>query len=221
MAHQPKSVGYGFVPSEAEHHFLVTIPSNPNDSIYISEHLTWDDSTARRELSFALGHEDAKIRVVLPHRKWEAIADSARAEFNRRLRQCGLKTGKWKTGQTPLSRLFGKELVLLAWAIEDADPGLIPTALKNWLGLTPEERWWLFTMTNAATGHAITGRNKGWRKAVRYALTENPVSDAPSDRQEFELFPLSADDERAPGRTRLRGGNRQRHLSLAYAAGAV
>jgi hypothetical protein len=30
-------------------------------------------------------------------------------------------------------------------------------------------------MTNGATGHAITGRNKGWRKAVRFALTENPV----------------------------------------------
>lgn len=77
----------------------------------------------------------------------------------------------------PISRLFGKELVLLAWAIEEADPALIPIALKNWLGLAPEERWWLFTMTNAATGHAIAGRGKEWRKAVRYALTENPVSD--------------------------------------------
>ena len=84
-----------------------------------------------------------------------------------------------EAGQTPLSRLVGKELVLLAWAIEDADPALIPVAIKNWLGLAPEERWWLFTMTNAATGHAMTGRNKGWRKAVRYALTENPVSDYP------------------------------------------
>ena len=76
-------------------------------------------------------------------------------------------------------------------------------------------------MTNAATGHAITGRNKDWRKAVRYALTENPVSDAQSARQEFELFPLSEDEERAPSRARLRGGGRQRHVSLAYAAGAV
>jgi hypothetical protein len=221
MVLQSKSLGYGFVPSASEHHFLVTIPSNPHDSIYISEHLTWDDSAARRELSFALGQEDAKIRVVLPHRKWEAIADSARAEFNRRLRQSSLKTGKWKTGQTPLSRLFGKELVLLAWAIEDADPGLIPTALRNWLGLTPEERWWLFTMTNAATGHAITGRNKGWRRAVRYALTENPVSDTHSDRREFEILPLSADQGPSPARAHLRGSHRQRHISLAYAAGAV
>jgi hypothetical protein len=51
----------------------------------------------------------------------------------------------------------------------------------------PEERWWLYTMTNAATGHAVQGRNKGWRKAVRYALTENPVSDyTPAHR--IELF---------------------------------
>ena len=42
-------------------------------------------------------------------------------------------------------------------------------------------------MTNAATGHAVQGRNKGWRKAVRYALTENPVSDyTPAHR--IELF---------------------------------
>jgi hypothetical protein len=76
-------------------------------------------------------------------------------------------------------------------------------------------------MTNAATGHALTGRNKGWRKAVRYALTENPVSDAQSARQEFEIFPLSSGEDRAPGRARLRRGSRQRHISLAYAARAI
>jgi len=53
----------------------------------------------------------------------------------------------------------------------------IPVAVKNWLGLMPEERWRLYTMTNAATGHAVYGRNRGWRKAVRYALTANPVYD--------------------------------------------
>jgi hypothetical protein len=42
--------------------------------------------------------------------------------------------------------------------------------------LKPEERWWLFTITNAATGHAVNGRGKGWRRALRYALTENPVT---------------------------------------------
>jgi hypothetical protein len=138
------------------------------------------------------------------------MADPVRAEFNRRLRQSGLKTGTWKPGQTPLARLLGKKLVLRAWAIEDADPGLIPVAIKNWLGLAPEERGWLFTMTNAAMGHALTGRNKGWRKAVRYTLTENPVSDHPLQRGQPELFddaPLAAEKPRhrnAPGRDRIR-----------------
>ena len=73
-------------------------------------------------------------------------------------------------------RDLGKELVLLAWAIEDADPTLISVALANWSGLVPEERWWLYTQTAAATGHGTADRSRGWRKAVRYALTENPVS---------------------------------------------
>jgi hypothetical protein len=210
-----RAEGFGFLPAESSHHFLVTIPSNTKESISISEHLNWDESTARRALSCALGHDDAAVRVVLPRPKWEAVADHVRTEFNRRLRQSGLKSGAWKTGQTPLSRLLGKELVLLAWAIEDADPALIHVALKNWLGLAPEERWWLFTMTNAATGQAVIGRNKGWRKAVRYALTENPVSDHPPQKGQTELFedalPVSetAWPRKAPGRHRTR----QRHCA--------
>ena len=193
-----KSEGFGFVPTESEHHFLVTIAASKKSDVLISEHFTWDDSDVRRELSFALGQEDNKMRVILPRQKWEAIADPVKAEFNQRLRQMGLKSGQWavkagKGGQTPISRLFGKELVLLAWAMEEADPALIPIALKNWLGLAPEERWWLFTMTNAATGHAISGRGKGWRKAVRYALTENPVSDYRPETIELPLFKLGED----------------------------
>lgn len=185
-----KSTGFGFVPTESEHHFLVTIPTKKQENIFISEHFTWNENEAQQELSFALGNEDNKIRVILPRLKWEGIADTVKAEFNQRLKQDGLKSGQWKAGRIPLSRLFGKELVLLAWAIEDAEPALIPVAIKNWLGLTVEERWWLFTMTNAATGHAISGRGKGWRKAVRYALTENPVSDYCPQKIELPLFDL-------------------------------
>lgn len=188
MVTKRKTQGFGFIPEESGHHFLVTIPSGKNNNVCISEHFTWDESQERRNLSFALGNEDDKMRVVLPRVKWKVIAEAVQEEFNRRLRKNGLAAGKWKTGQTPVSRLLGKELVLLAWAIEDADPNLIPTAVRNWLGLAPEERWWLFTMTNAATGHAVTGRNKGWRKAVRYALTENHVTDGYQAETRQELF---------------------------------
>lgn len=58
-----------------------------------------------------------------------------------------------------------------------------------------EERWWLYTMTNASTGHAVNDRGKGWRKAVRFALTENPISDAAlkKRRDEFNLSFLGRD----------------------------
>jgi len=37
-------------------------------------------------------------------------------------------------------------------------------------------------LTAAATGHFELGRSRGWRKAVRFALTENPVTDRVSDQ---------------------------------------
>jgi hypothetical protein len=177
----PACHGFGFCPQASAPHFLVSIPAGNREEVLISEHLTWDEATAATPPTFALGEIEGKLRVLLPRAKWDAIADEVRVEFNKRLKQEGLKAGAWKTGTNPVSRLLGKELVLLAWAIEEADPALIPAAVKNWLGLVPEERWWLYTMTCAATGHAVQGRNKGWRKAVRYALTENPVSDAPHE----------------------------------------
>ena len=173
------ALGFGFQPEESEHHFVVTVPGGTRRDVLIAEHLVFNPK-GNRGPSLGIGPQDAKLRVALPRGKWNAVADAARVEFNRRLKKQGLPAGRWKRGDIPMARLLGKELTLLAWAVEDADPALLPTAIKNWLGLAPEERWWLYTMTNAATGHALHGRNRGWRKAVRFALTENPVtSDSP------------------------------------------
>ena len=82
-------------------------------------------------------------------------------------------------------------------SIEECDPFLISTAMRNWLGLVPEERWWLYTMTNASTGHAVNGKGKGWRKAGHFALNENPGSEsgqsAVRKRQIGGLFDLMPD----------------------------
>ena len=192
MTSKLKILGFGFMPSESHHHFIVNIPyaRSKDKNIYISEQSEWAENEERRNLIEKLSHDGSMLRVILPLSKWSEIADEVKAEFNRRLQRNSLKTGKWKPGLIPISRILGKELVLLAWAIEDSDPSLIPIAVKNWLGLAPEERWWLFTMTNAATGHAISGKSKGWRKAVRYALTENPVSSdvKPSTDRKFGVF---------------------------------
>ncbi len=114
-------------------------------------------------------------KVLLSLDKWKRIENFCKVEFNQRMRNSGMRAAKWKTGVNRVQRLFGKELMVLAWAIEDADPNDIPQAVENWLGLKPEERWWLYTVTNAATGHPTHGKGKGWRKAIRFALTENPV----------------------------------------------
>jgi hypothetical protein len=193
---KPICQGFGFCPEASAHHFLVTIPAGNREEVLISEHLTWSEDEAAPIPTFAPGEAEGKLRVLLPRAKWDAIADEVRVEFNKRLKQEGLKSGSWKTGPNPVSRLLGKELVLLAWAIEEADPALTPAAVKNWLGLVPEERWWLFTMTCAATGHALQGRNKGWRKAVRYALTENPVAEV--HHEPLPVFELQGPSVSAP-----------------------
>ncbi|MDR3576903.1 MAG: DUF3780 domain-containing protein [Anaerolineaceae bacterium] len=165
---------FGFDPAESKHHFVVEIPRSGEAPIKISEHLTWDDETGSSTVTTGAA-QDGQIRVMLARLKWDAVADEVRAQFNQRLKKLGIKSGAWRAGPNLLRRELGKELVLLAWAIEDADPALIPTAIANWNGLVPEERWWLYTQTAAATGHGINDRGRGWRKAVRYALTENPL----------------------------------------------
>ena len=199
----PKEVmGFGFIPEQSEHFFLVTVPSSraQNAEVLVSEHFRWKKPDTGANIPLSFNDKDAQLKVILPRRFWEEIAEEVKAEFNRRLRGIGIKTGKWlKAGQIPVERSLGKELVLLVWAIEECDPFLIGTAVRNWLGLVPEERWWLYTMTNACTGHAVNGKGKGWRKAVRFALSENPVSDsgqaAARRRQLGGLFDLLPDQK--------------------------
>lgn len=167
---------FGFDPEESAAHFLVHIPAASQHPIEISEHLSWDASRVSVSPHYGTDRQDGQVRCRLARSKWNEIADTTRAELNARLKSQGKRAGKWKVGYNPVERTLGKELTLLMWAIEDADPSLVRTAIINWQGLAPEERWWLFTMTAAATGHCQTGRNVGWRKAVRYALTENPVT---------------------------------------------
>ena len=44
-------------------------------------------------------------------------------------------------------------------------------------GTGPEDRWWLYTMTVATTGQTMQ-KGTGWRKALRAALADNPLSKA-------------------------------------------
>lgn len=176
---RPKYLGFGFSPRESNHHFLVTMPKKilNEKEVVISEHLFWSDP---KEKSIQFNYSELKgtIKAFVNLNIWEKIEDCAKSEFNLKLKSSSIPLGTWKkTGPTHLSRTLGKELVLLCWALEDCAEKAIPIARINWLGLAPEERWWLYTMTNAASGDPIKDKNRGWRQAVKYALTDNPVSE--------------------------------------------
>ena len=172
-----RALGFGFIPEETNHHFLVLIPKD-NSRVKVYERFEWDENFETESL------EESQHKVSISKHKWIQIKEPLQKEFNKRLKKYNLNIGRWSNGRVPVDRLLGKEMVLLMWAIEDSDPSVIPDAVKNWLGLTKEERWWLFTMTNASTGHAFDKR--GWRKAVRYALTENPVDERGVQRNLIE-----------------------------------
>ena len=167
-------IGFGFNPAESENHFYINIPSPKatEDRISVYERFRWD----------AEGEQKIRSRDIrkleIPAHKWRLLVDTVTNEFNARLKQDKLPVGKFAAGGVPVEKRFGKELMVLLWAIENNDPSGIPTALRNWLGLQPEERWWLYTITNASTG-TINDSKRGWRVALRYALCENPVDDRP------------------------------------------
>src|SRR5687767_9866632 len=112
---------FGFDPQESTHHFVVDIPRGADAQIKISEHLTWDSEKGSSEVTIA-ARLDGQIRVLLARAKWDAIAEETRAAFNQRLKKNAKKAGAWRAGHNLVRRELGKELVLLAWAIEEADP---------------------------------------------------------------------------------------------------
>ena len=198
MNMKKRTYGFGVDPTETENHFFVVIPpKNSQEQIEIYERFQWTPKGLSPEKLIELaGNKDSLepvvfsdgqiiqnsdvLRMQISRHKWGKVSKDLAAEFNARLKEKKIKTGRFATGGTPVERLFGKELMLLLWGIEDSDPSVIPTAISNWKGLMPEERWWLYTMTNASTG-GLTDR-KGWRIALRYALCDTPILENPQMR---------------------------------------
>ncbi len=156
----PPTLGFGVPATSNPHHFKVTIPRSNTGRVQISEYLGLQAAT-----------DDLEVidRVLLERLRWTAIRSETQRAFNTRLSSHGLKPGTWKVGDNPVDRLLGKELCVLAWAVERMDSEKIPVAVRNWLALRPEERWWLFGMTAMSTG-GVFDAGKGWRAALQHAL---------------------------------------------------
>lgn len=186
------TTGFGCPETTDPHRFEVDIPPGRADAVSIAECYGIKAGIG--------GLPEVVERCLLPRSIWSLIAEDLKREFNERLRAKKLSASRWTLGINKVERLLGKELLVLAWAVENAAPEAVRNAVRNWIGLRPEERWWLFTITAAATGfpeHA----DIGWRKALRFALTENPLAEpSPEQRQRDAANQENAKRRRAASR---------------------
>ena len=159
--------GFGYAPPEPGGYFDVVIRAGPQGAVRVYECFALGEAR-----SLETRPEDI-LKAELTKERWDKPAPAVTAEFNRRLRMEKKPAGRFITGHNPVERPLGKELLVLLWGTEYEELEAFPTALRNWLGLLPEERQWLYTVTNESSGR-IHDRN-GWRAALRYILCENPV----------------------------------------------
>lgn len=162
------TLDFGVPATSDPHHFRVNIPKANSGKVLIAEYLGMQANN---------DEVDVLERVVLERPRWTAIRSEIQRAFNIRLKERNLKTSAWKTGDNMVDRLLGKELCVLAWAVENMAIENIPVAVRNWLAMRPEERWWLYGMAAMNTGGLGDG-NKGWRLALRHALGDVAQSDS-------------------------------------------
>lgn len=158
-----KTVDFGAPDKFGADLFRVEIPAATTAHIRIIEEYGY------RGLENGIPH--AEERAVLTRAAWSGIADSARREFNYRLKAARLPVGRWHVGSNLVDRLLGRELCVLAWAAETANSDQIAVICSKWAALRPEERWWLFVMTVAEAG-LPEDTQRGWRRALFFALSD-------------------------------------------------
>lgn len=163
MSGPAKTVDFGAPMDFGAHVIRVEIPASKTESVYIIEDYGY------RGLEGGIPRDEE--RAILPRSIWSGIADTARREFNDRLKVAKVATGRWHTGTNLVDRLLGKELCVLAWAAETATPDQIPVICNKWAALRAEERWWLFSMTVAEAG-LPDDTQRGWRRALFFALSD-------------------------------------------------
>ena len=163
MSELAKTVDFGASADFGAHVIRVEIPASKTESVYIVEDYGY------RGLEGGISRDEE--RAILPRSIWSGIADTARREFNDRLKTAKVATGRWHAGTKLVDRLLGKELCVLAWAAETATPDQIPVICNKWAALRAEERWWLFSMTVAEAG-LPDDTQRGWRRALFFALSD-------------------------------------------------
>lgn len=188
MASRAKgSVGFGVPTDEIDpQRFIVRIGASTREPVAIVEDFGIAGPQFDPETNL---QSDQVVRCRLDPKRWRAIAPAVKQIFNERLKARKISTGRWEASDNVVHRQLGRELCVLAWAVETCDVSLIPAAIDAWAGLRPEERWWLYAMAVHSTGRA-DDVDKGWRKAIRIGLTEGAGAFAPANQRQISFEDL-------------------------------
>jgi hypothetical protein len=145
------------------HHVEVTIPEGRGGELLFEE--DWGVAQA--------GGPDRLLRCALPRGRWNAVATIAKQVLNERLKEQELPPSRWVTGVNRIERLLGKEVVVLAWAVEAADEDDVSAVAAAWAALRPEERWWLFGRVASVAGSSADASAKP-RRGLGLLLSGGP-----------------------------------------------
>lgn len=156
----PDTHGFGVPSGPMPHQFLVRIPQAKGAPVEI-----WEDFGAAAKDT---AHERL-CRAEVPREAWRKVSEGLRGYLNRRLKEKGLKVARFRTGETCVERILGREMMVLAWAIEDATATEAAIAFNRWSSHRPEELWWLFQQIDRDGGEWDSPKT-GWRMAIRHAL---------------------------------------------------
>lgn len=148
-----KNIGIGVL-EETQHYYILDIEKD-NIKVFI----TYDNGITK------------DLQIIINNQQWELIKDAMINRYKKSLKTNNYKINRIIKGENKLNTLLAKETILLFWGIEGTEnKDNINSAIRNWEGLSPEERWYLYTMTNANLSKDI---NKGWRGAIKKILIEN------------------------------------------------
>jgi hypothetical protein len=111
------------------------------------------------------------LKATLNILRWNNIKESIMYRISKFISENNYKKNRFVTGTNYINSQLGKEIALLFWGIEATENVKeIQATIKNWNGLDPIERCYLYTMTNA---NLSIDMNRGWRGAIKKILIEN------------------------------------------------
>lgn len=161
-------VGFGCPAVDWPHHIRVVIPAGRADDIRLVEDFGI--------LGHSAGRPDELERCVISRPRWNAMAETAKQDLNAKLREKGLPTGRWQTGDNKVERILGTELLTLAWAVAAADDSDVAAVIATWVSFQSAERLWLASRVLANPHERVRRGLALLMSAGPAAITETPTS---------------------------------------------